>query len=305
MKQNQKPFLKWVGGKTQILDRLLPHFPKEIWNYHEPFVGGGSVLLAVLSLQKKNETTIHNKIYAYDLNERLIRLYIDMQQNVEELFEGLDCVVQEYSCLQGSVINRKPKTMEDAITSKESYFYWVRDCFNQSDVQSIESSVLFLFLNKTCFRGMYREGPNGFNVPFGHYKCAPTFLKDEFLKISDLIKDVEFIHCDFASSLAHAKTGDFVYLDPPYAPEKDKSFVGYTQDGFSLNTHLKLFKEVEKLNEKHISFSMSNAKVELVMQNCKQFMCEDVIARRAINSKKPGSTTTEVIICNTQPPYHL
>jgi DNA adenine methylase len=96
-----------------------------------------------------------------------------------------------------------------------------------------------------------------------------------------------------------------VYLDPPYAPEKDKSFVGYTQDGFSLNTHLKLFKEVEKLNEKQISFSMSNAKVELVMQNCKQFMCEDVIARRAINSKKPGSTTTEVIICNTQPPYHL
>ena len=154
-----------------------------------------------------------------------------------------------------------------------------------------------MFLNKTGFRGMYREGPNGFNIPYGNYKKTPTIItKDELDKISDLIKDVIFIHCDFSTAMSKVKKGDFVYLDPPYAPENSKSFVGYVADGFNLDTHKLLFDEIKKL--KNIKFVMSNAKVDLVTDNFKEYNSNDIIARRAINSKNPGSTTTEVIIYN-------
>ena len=156
-----------------------------------------------------------------------------------------------------------------------------------------------MFLNKTCFRGMYREGPNGYNVPYGHYKKTPTIISEVDLNyMSDLIKDVEFIHSDFCHSIENIKAGDFAYLDPPYAPENETSFVGYTKDGFSLETHKKLFSEIQKLNKKNIKFVMSNAKVDLVMDSFGGYKYEDIIARRAINSKKPGSTTMEVIIYN-------
>ena len=154
-----------------------------------------------------------------------------------------------------------------------------------------------MFINKTCFRGMYREGPHGYNVPYGHYKKTPTIISETDLNyISDLIKDVEFKNCSFTDSINNSKDGDFVYLDPPYAPENKKSFVGYVSDGFSLDMHITLFNTIKKL--KNIKFVMSNAKVELVTDAFKEYNCVDVIARRAINSKKPGSKTTEVIISN-------
>ena len=165
------------------------------------------------------------------------------------------------------------------------------------DKNTIECSALFMFLNKTCFRGMYREGPNGYNVPYGHYKKTPTIITERDLNyISDLIKNVEFKHCNFTESIKKIKNGDFVYLDPPYAPEKTTSFVSYTSRGFNLENHKLLFDEIRKF--KNINFVMSNAKVDLVITAFKDYNCEDVIARRAINSKKPGSTTTEVIIYN-------
>ena len=156
-----------------------------------------------------------------------------------------------------------------------------------------------MFLNKTCFRGMYREGPNGFNVPYGHYKKTPTIItKEELDYISDLMKDVVFLQSDFCKSVQNIRSGDFVYLDPPYAPETENSFVGYTADGFGLETHNKLFSEIRKLHKQKIQFVMSNAKVDLVVNNFNDCKCDDIIARRAINSKKPGSTTTEVLIYN-------
>ena len=293
----QKPFLKWVGGKTQIIDRIISKIPKVIHNYHELFLGGGSVLFAVLSLQKNNEIIIKNKIYAYDINESLINVYKNIQSNKEELFENINLFINEYENIKGSIINRNPKTIEEAKTSKESYYYWLRNKYNNMDKNSIEHSALFIFINKTCFRGMYREGPNGFNVPYGHYKKTPTIITENDLNyISNLIKDVEFIHCSFTESIKNIKKGDFVYLDPPYAPENSKSFVGYVADGFNLETHKILFSEIKNL--KNIKFLMSNAKVDLVTDNFKEYNCEDIVARRAINSKEPGSITTEVIIYN-------
>ena len=293
----QKPFLKWIGGKTQIINEIISKIPKEINNYHELFLGGGSVLLAILSLEKQKKIKIINKIYAYDINKVLINVYKNIQSNKEELYKFINLYITEYDSITGNIINRNPETIDEAKTSKESYYYWIRNKYNNIDKDSIECSALFMFINKTCFRGMYREGPNGYNVPYGHYKTTPTIITLLDLNyISDLIKNVEFKHSSFTESIKHIKSNDFVYLDPPYAPENSKSFVKYVENGFNLDMHKLLFNEIKKL--KNVKFVMSNAKVDLVIDNFKEYNCEDIIARRAINSKKPGSTTTEVIIYN-------
>ena len=311
----EKPFLKWVGGKTQILKEVISKFPSEMENYHELFLGGGSILLAVLSLQKLNKIKIKNKIYAYDINIALINVYKNIQKNKDELFKFIDLYIKEYDNIKGTVINRNPVTKEDAKTSKESYYYWIRKKYNEIDKSTIECSAVFMFLNKTCFRGIYREGPNGFNVPFGHYKKTPTIIsKSEIDKISELIKDVEFKVDNFSKSIKNVKAGDFVYLDPPYAPETSKSFVGYIADGFTIEMHKQLFAETKNLNQinevnelqevnkkdesKKIHFVMSNSDVEIVKDSFSKYKICKVVARRAINSKNPESRTNEVIIYN-------
>ena len=293
----QKPFLKWVGGKTQIINDIISKIPTEMNNYHELFLGGGSVLLSVLSLQKQNKILIKNKIYAYDINSDLINVYKNIQINKEELYKIINLYINEYNSITGSIINRKPISIEESKTSKESYYYWIRNKYNKMDKNTIECSALFMFINKTCFRGMYREGPNGYNVPYGHYKETPTIIsKTDLDYISDLIKDVEFKHNNFTDSIKNVNDGDFVYLDPPYAPENSKSFVGYNADGFNLETHKLLFNEIKKI--KNIKFVMSNSKVDIVTNSFKDYNCHEIVARRAINSKNPGSTTKEVIIYN-------
>ena len=295
----QKPFLKWVGGKTQIINHIISRIPAEIESYHEPFLGGGSVLLAMLSLQKHNKIKINGGVYAYDINKTLIGVYKNIQSNKDVLFKHIEEFKNVYHGLKGTVVNRKPKNLAEAKTSKESYYYWLRSKFNTMDKDTIEYSALFIFLNKTCFRGVYREGPNGFNVPYGHYKKTPMIITEEDLNtISDLIKDVNFVCADFKESIRTVGEGDFVYLDPPYAPETSKSFVGYTAEGFTLETHQELFSEIKKIADKNIKFAMSNAKVELVTSNFADYECEEIEARRAINSKKPESKTMEVIIYN-------
>jgi len=299
----QKPFLKWVGGKTQIINNIIQKFPQEIQNYHELFLGGGSVLLALLSLQKNNKIVIKNKVYAYDINDKLINVYKNIQKNKNELFDFITTYTNEYNSITGSNINRNPSSLEEAKTSKESYYYWIRDKFNNIDKTTIECSALFMFINKTCFRGMYREGPNGYNIPYGHYKNLTIITKNDLDYISELIKNVVFIYSNFEESIK-SKTiqeGDLVYLDPPYVPENEKkSFVEYTKAGFNLETHKILFNEILNLHKKNIQFVLNNSKVNLVIEYFKEFNIEDIVARRAINSKKPGSTTIEVIIDNIQ-----
>ena len=295
----QKPFMKWVGGKTQLLNNIIDKIPCSMNNYHEIFLGGGSVLLLLLSLEKYKKIEIKNKIYVYDINKRLINVYKHIQKNKDELFKFITKYINEYDLIKGDIINRKAKTVDESKTSKESYYYWVRSIFNNMDKDSVECSAIFMFLNKTCFRGIYREGPNGFNVPFGHYSKTPSIItREELDKVSDLIKDVEFIDSDFKESMKNISEGDFVYLDPPYVPETNKSFVGYVSDGFDIDMHKSLFNEILKLDKKGVKFLMSNSKVELVLKNFEGYNSEDIVARRAINSKKPESTTTEVLIYN-------
>ena len=184
----QKPFLKWVGGKTQILKEIISKLPEEMNNYHELFIGGGSVLLAILSLKKQNNISINGKIYASDINGALINVYKSIQNNKDELYRYIDTIVEEYDSISGTVINRRPTTIEEAKTSKESYYYWSRQKYNSMNKDTVECAALFMFINKNCFRGMYREGPNGYNVPYGHYKKTPTIItRIELDKISELI----------------------------------------------------------------------------------------------------------------------
>jgi DNA adenine methylase len=266
-------------------------------NYHDIFLGGGSVLFAILSLRKQNKIIIRNKVYAYDVNKALIGVFRHVQENKDELYKYLDFYIKEYDSIKGSIINRAPTSIEEAKTSKESYYYWVRNKYNSIDKSTVECSALFMFINKTCFRGLYREGPNGYNVPYGHYKKTPRIIsKTELDYISDLIKDVEFVNSDYSYSIKKIKKDDFVYLDPPYAPKNSNSFVGYVADGFSLEMHKTLFSEIKKLGK--IRFVMSNAKVDLVTENFKEYFCEEIAVKRAINSKNPGLLTAEVLIYN-------
>ena len=292
----QKPFIKWAGGKRDILSSIVTKFPIEINNYREIFLGGGSVLFALLCLNKAGKIKIKGNIYAYDINEVLINTYKSIQSNRIELFNELDKLKKKYHSLTGETINRKPKTIEESETSRESYYYWIRDKFNNSKKDTIETSAMFIFLNKTCFRGIYREGPNGFNVPFGHYKNTPTMLSlDDLNEIYDLIKDVNFIIADYRISIPSCKPNDYVYLDPPYAPENKTSFVGYTSGGFSVDMHNELFSLTKKIPGK---FTMSNSNVDLVTSNFQGFNIDEIEVRRRCNSKKPQSKTTEVIIYN-------
>ena len=302
MSSIQKPFLKWVGGKTQLLNCIIPKIPSVINNYHELFLGGGSVLLAVLSLQKQGSLKINGNVYAYDLNKSLIDLFNHIKCNKNEFYEAITSVCNEYNSiklLKCERDERKPDSLEMALKSKESYYYWTRKLYNETPVGTIQKSALFLFLNKTCFRGLYREGPNGFNVPFGNYKSQLVLITQETLdSVSDLIKNVEFIHSTFETSIKNVETGDFAYIDPPYAPEQATSFVGYTACGFNNELHTLLFNEIKEIDTRGGKFVMSNAKVPIVITNFTSFNCEDVTARRAINSKNPDATTTEVVIYN-------
>lgn len=298
-----KPFLKWVGGKTQILDSVLSLFPKTINNYYEPFLGGGSVLLGFLSLVKNGTIQLSGTVYASDLNSSLIGIYKNIQSKPDAFITELKKLVTEFNAITGKEVNRKAKTKEEAMTSQESYYYWIRSTFNSLSTTeriNVPGTAMFLFLNKTCFRGVYREGPHGFNVPFGHYKHPAIFDEDHIREVSALLKDVVFTSSSFTDALLKPKSGDFVYLDPPYAPETDTSFVGYTVDGFSLDNHKALFKACNDLHTKKIRFLMSNADVQLVKTAFPSppFTTKIISCRRAIHSKNPESKTNEVLISN-------
>lgn len=289
----EKPFLKWVGGKTQILTEVLDLFPKTIKNYHEPFLGGGSVLLALLTHVANGTITVTGKIYASDINVNIISLYQHIQNDPDSLILEMNKLLKEYAACKDTVVNRKAITLEEA-TSPESYYFWIRSKFNASDKTSIHASAMLLFMNKTCFRGVYREGPHGFNVPFGNYKKT-NFDEEHIRRVSRLIKDVVFKACTFHQSLLIVKEDDFVYLDPPYAPENSKSFVSYTSDGF--DQHKELFKLCQDMKQKKIGMLMSNADVTLVKEAFPPPYTTKIIScRRAIHSKEPGTRTNEVLI---------
>jgi DNA adenine methylase len=299
-----KPILKWVGGKTQIIDKLIVDFPIEINNYREAFLGGGSVLLAFLSYVKSGIIKINGNIYAYDLNEPLIYIYKNIQTQHNELYDILKNIITDFKECGNGEINRTPENIEEAKIAKENYYYWIRSEYNKlclTDKKSILGSAMLIFLNKTCFRGIFRVGPNGFNVPYGHYSNPEIINKEHLDNIHNLIQNVLFECCDFNTSLALAniEQGDFAYLDPPYAPETNTSFVGYTEKGFDIENHKKLFNLIHNLTDAKHKIMLSNADVSLVRENFKEkYSTSTILCKRSINSKNPESKAKEVIIKN-------
>jgi len=301
-----KPFLKWVGGKTQIIDKIIERFPSTIANYYEPFLGGGSVLLALLEQKRAGQILVTGDIVACDANPYLIGLYQNVQTNVDELIEELRNLETLYFSIGKSdtVINRSPQNIEDALKTSESFYYWIRSQFNlMQDKTSSKGSAMFLFMNKTCFRGMCREGPNGFNVPYGHYK-NPHILDESLLRtVSTLLQGVVFRCCDYLAILPLAGAGDFVYMDPPYAAEKPSSFVGYTADGFDEEESRRLFQQCQDAAKRGAKWLLSNADVPIVRKTFEnspnpavKFVTEVVVCRRRIHSKRPESVANEVLI---------
>ncbi len=303
-----KPIIKWVGGKTQIIDKIMEKFPREINNYHELFLGGGSVLIALLESNESNIINISGSINAYDINKTLIHMYINIRDRPLELYQYIKKLKYHYNKV--SITNggsRKPLHTNE-ITSKESFYYWARYKFNKlKDKTTFKGSALFIFLNKTCFRGVYREGPKGFNVPFGNNKNPEIINKKHIIKLSELIKNVNFYHMDFEQSFNNIQRTininnqrlDFIYLDPPYAPINSTSFVGYVADGFNLDKHKKLFeltRNIANIVNKNCKFIMSNADTEFVRNEFKDYKIITILCKRAINSKNPESKVNEVLI---------
>jgi DNA adenine methylase len=293
-----KPFIKWVGGKTQIIDKIIDNFPKEINNYHEIFLGGGSVLLALLEMQSNNNIKINGSINAYDINETLIHMYKNIQIKPDKVIRYLKTLIKYFNEIKEEKGSRNAKHKIDAIKSKESFYYWIRYKYNkysQSRKNKVKGSAIFIFLNKTCFRGLYREGPNGYNVPYGHYNNPEIMNEEHLINISKLIKNVNFIHSDFSKSINNHQDNNFIYLDPPYAPINNTSFVDYNADGFDINKHQKLFELVKNIN---CMFMMSNSDVPIVREEFKDYNITTILCKRSINSKNPESKVNEVLIKN-------
>ena len=221
MQNKIKPFVKWAGGKGSLLNQLEKFYPSELQNgkidcYIEPFVGGGAVLIDILQNYKVKEA------YAFDINLELINSYNVIKNNVDELISNLKLLEREYLCMEKE--NRK------------EYFYQIRKKYNShklaKDEMSVQKAVEFIFLNRTCFNGLYRVNKNGdFNVPMGNYK-NPTICDEENLRgLSNLIKNVNFQYGDYRTSEKYIKKNTFVYFDPPYRPLNVTSgFTSYTKE---------------------------------------------------------------------------
>ena len=303
-----KPIIKWVGGKTQIIDKIMDNFPKEINNYHELFLGGGSVLLALLSLKNELNIKINGTINAYDINETLINMYINIRDRPHKIISYINIIINRYNNIEEEKGPKKYKPTKGykEINNKESFYYWIRykyNHYNQIKKNHYKGSAIFIFLNKTCFRGLYREGPNGFNVPYGHYKNPEIINEEHIMNVSELIKNVNFIYSDFEKSFnninININSNDFIYLDPPYAPINDKSFVGYVADGFDINKHKKLFELILAASNNN-KFIMSNADVDMVRDafQTSDYNIMTILCKRSINSKNPESKVNEVLIKN-------
>ena len=294
-----KPIIKWVGGKTQIIDKIIEHFPNNINNYHELFLGGGSVLLALLEMQQNNKIIIDGTINAYDINPIIINMFINIRDNPLDIYKYIKKLMYNFNKITinniTNISSRKAKHKNE-IDSKEAFYYWLRYKFNKIKNNEVSTRVsgIFIFLNKTCFRGVYREGPNGFNVPYGNYNNPEIINKKHLLEISKLIQNVNFYNIGFEESFKKIGMNDFIYLDPPYAPINSTSFVGYVEGGFNMDKHKKLF----ELTKKGYRFMMSNADVELVRNEFINYNIITILCKRTINSKNPESKVNEVLIKN-------
>lgn len=265
------PIVKWVGGKRQLMFELIKNVPQNFKRYYEPFIGGGALFF---ELQPQNA-------YISDMNEELINLYSVVRDNVYELIHDL-CKHE---------------------ISKE-YFLEIRNLDRTEkykNLSNVERASRFIYLNRTCFNGMYRVNSKGeFNVPFGNYKNPRIVDESNLLNCSELLKKTEIKCADFSEILNFVKKGDFVYFDPPYVPlNETSSFTSYTKDGFDINMQFKLREVCDELNSMGVKFMLSNSDTKLVNELYANYEIKKVFASRQINANADGrGKITEVLVRN-------
>lgn len=268
------PVLKWVGGKRQLLPDIRKYIPQDITTYYEPFIGGGAVLFDIQP----------SKAVVNDINHELINLYQVVKDDVEALIQDLS----------------KHKNESD-------YFYelraWDRDAAIYAKRSNIERASRVLYLNKTCYNGLFRVNQSGqFNTPFGRYKNPNIENAITLRAVSKFFNesDVEFRNTDFEGAVRGCQQGDFIYFDPPYDPVSDSAnFTGYAQGGFGRAEQVRLKELCDKLNETGVKFLLSNAATEFIIDLYKEYNIEIIQAKRAINSNPANrGVVDEVLIRN-------
>ena len=294
-----RPFIKWVGGKTQLLDDIKNSLPRDLsqragMTYVEPFVGGGAVLFWILQEYPNITRAIIN-----DINAKLICTYRVVKYDVENLIIELTRLQAEY--LQLDEIARK------------KYFLAQREHFNENDKTDIETAALFIFLNRTCFNGLYRVNSKGkFNVPHGRYS-NPKICDEETLRAdSAVLQRVEILCGDFAQTDKYAGDNVLYYFDQPYRPiTKTSAFTSYSKDGFDDTEQMRLRDFCSKI-AKHQSLFVASNSDPLNADNgddffdrlYKMFSIRRVSASRMINSRGNGrGAISEIMISNVANAY--
>ena len=243
-----KPFIKWVGGKGQLIEQLEALLPadfseRENVTYIEPFVGGGAMLFYMLQKYPNIKSAVIN-----DINPDLTLCYQVVRDNPTELVKSLDAIQTEYHAL---------RTEEE----RKIFFLGKRDRFNTKSLDSIENCTLFFFLNRTCFNGLYRVNKAGkFNVPFGKYSTPTICDADTIYADSRLLQKVEIMTGDFEQTYNKIEDNTFFYFDPPYRPlSNTSSFNDYSKEDFNDNAQIRLKYFCDKLNEIGVDFMLSNS----------------------------------------------
>ena len=273
-----KPFVKWAGGKRQLLAELEKSFPKQFGTYFEPFLGGGALLFDLLAKKPNLKCSVS------DLNSDLVLAYVTIRDKLGRLIESLENHSKNYH------------------NDSTGYYYEVR---KQEPKSQIEKVSRLLFLNKTCFNGLYRVNSKGkFNVPLGRYTNPNIVNRENLTTVSKFLQSDKIkISCrDFESILNDAKKGDFVYFDPPYQPVSDTAnFTSYTHRDFTEDDLQRLADLANHLNSKgsHVLLSNSNTKIVKKIFSSKKWKIKEIAVNRAINSNSQKRTGhKEVLIKN-------
>lgn len=273
--KNVTPFVKWAGGKRQLLDKISERLPQTYNNYFEPFIGGGAVLFEL-----QPERAVIN-----DINASLINAYRIIANNPNEFIEKvyqLDSNIGE---------------------NGKEYYYSLREHYNDKlmkEEYDVELASLFVFLNKHCFNGLYRVNGKGlFNVPYNNSK-KESIDEGAIFNVSEYLKKVTILHGDFEAACREAKEGDFVFFDSPYAPLNPTSFESYTKEGFDVESHERLAKLFDELTKKGCYCMLTNHNTEFInkLYSNKGYRMDVVSVKRMINSDASKRTGEEIIICN-------
>lgn len=269
------PFVKWAGGKRQLIPQIRERMPKKYEDYYEPFVGGGAVIFDLLPANA----------LINDINKALINTYRQIRDIPEKFIAD---------------VNRLDKEMPE---DGRAYYYSLRELYNDKLMKSeydLELASLFVFINKHCFNGLYRVNGKGlFNVPYNNSRRT-SIDEEAIMEISKYLKDVKIVDGDFEEACEDAKRGDFIFLDSPYAPLNPTSFESYTKEGFDVESHKRLSRLYDDLTDRGCYCMLTNHNTQLIndLYGNKGYKIEVVSVKRMINSDASNRVGKEVIICN-------